>query len=84
MNFHLVPKTAGNNRNRLYRVTQLIWNRIYDKLIIHLVEILNSQFPNHNVVWLEMKLDFRGCSGLLHKLHHGAAPQKTGVCGVPL
>ena len=21
---------------------------------------------------------------LLHKLHRGAAPQKTGVCGVPL
>jgi len=22
--------------------------------------------------------------GLLHKLHRGAAPQKTGICGVPL
>ena len=26
----------------------------------------------------------KGCFGLLHKLDHGAAPQKTGVYGAPL
>jgi hypothetical protein len=30
------------------------------------------------------KQGLRGCLGLLHKLHHGAASQKTGVCGIPL